>query len=299
MHYNSASIARATEEVGSVDGLGAVVVEACKSRWESSLKLAPPGSTAARLIKSEMQAAAGVAIQKEVPVMLGDADVSRFLPRAKAFARNTVSQLADPLGDGWRTIYADLERTLSSTFDTADIAASELLLKGEAPLSAADFAKPDILVGFLGSLVRYPVAFALKAPLPFAVLSTALFTLSTAADTADAAAAAALGSGDFFSPVLALSALLFALEAGLVVLTSRLLLVVFLEERNAELARSIRRAAAESGAPVVAILGGLHVNGVARLLMSTETPDDDGLDADGVWWDVPDNVSSSVEAWVN
>ena len=40
---------------------------------------------------------------------------------------------------------------------------------------------------------------------------------------------------------------------------SRLLLVAFLEERNAELARSIRRAARETDAPVVAVLGGLHV----------------------------------------
>lgn len=300
VHYNSASIARATEEVAAVDGLGAVVVEACQSRWDSSLKLAPPGSTAARLIKSEMQAAAGVAMRNGVPVMLGDADVSRFLPRAKDFARSTVRQLSDPFGDGWRSIYADLKRTLRSTFDTADIACSELLLKGEAPLSAADFAKPSIIIGFLGSLVRYPVAFALKAPFPFAVLSSALFALGTAADTADLAAAAALESGDFLSPALALTALLAALEAGLVVLTSRLLLVVFLEERNAELARSIRRAAAESDAPVVAILGGLHVNGVARLLLSTETPDADGLDCDGVWWEIPEDMSAaSAEAWVN
>ena len=71
----------------------------------------------------------------------------------------------------------------------------------------------------------------------------------------------------------------------LILLISRLLLVAFLEERNAELARSIRRAATESDAPVVAILGGLHVNGVARLLMSTDTPRADGRDCDGVWWD--------------
>ena len=301
VHYNSASIARAKEEVASVDGLGAVVVEACQSRWESSIKLAPPGSTAARLIKSEMQAAAGVAMKNDVPVMLGDAAVGRFLPRAKEFARNTVLQLSDPFGDGWPSIYADLKRTLRSTFDTADIASSELLLKGEAPLSAADFAKPGIIIGFVGSLVRYPVAFALKAPFPFAVLSSALLTLGTAADTADVAAAAALESGDFFSPAVVLTALLAALQAGLVVLTSRTLLVVFLEERNAELARSIRRAAAESDAPVVAILGGLHVNGVARLLLSTETPDADGLDCDGVWWEIPDDMSgvANGEAWVN
>ena len=70
-----------------------------------------------------------------------------------------------------------------------------------------------------------------------------------------------------------------------------------LEERNAEIARSIRRAAAETGAPVVAILGGLHVNGVARLLMSEATPDADRpRDNSGVWWEVPPGTDAAK--WV-
>ena len=88
-----------------------------------------------------------------------------------------------------------------------------------------------------------------------------------------------------------------AVTLGLSALTSRLLLVAFLEERNAELARSIRRAAMESNAPVVAILGGLHVNGVARLLLTERTPDADSpRDADGVWWDVPSDLDTTK--WV-
>ena len=87
------------------------------------------------------------------------------------------------------------------------------------------------------------------------------------------------------------------LTASLQVLVARLLLVAFLEERNAELARSIRRAAAEKDASVVAILGGLHVNGVARLLLSEATPDADSLAydrvADGVWWEPPPEVDAS------
>ena len=68
------------------------------------------------------------------------------------------------------------------------------------------------------------------------------------------------------------------------------------QERNAEIARSIRRAAAETGAPVVAILGGLHVNGVARLLMSEAVPDADKRDANGVWWVPPEGVDLG-EVW--
>lgn len=84
-------------------------------------------------------------------------------------------------------------------------------------------------------------------------------------------------------------------------LVARLLLVAFLEERNAELARSIRRAASEKGAPVVAILGGLHVNGVARLLMSDATPDADTVvsarDNSGVWWEAPPDTDPA--RWVD
>ena len=48
-------------------------------------------------------------------------------------------------------------------------------------------------------------------------------------------------------------------------------------------------------APVVAILGGLHVNGVARLLMDESTPDADSpRTADGVWWQVPADLDTSM-----
>ena len=35
---------------------------------------------------------------------------------------------------------------------------------GEAPIGPADYARPEVLIGFAASLVRYPAAFALKAP---------------------------------------------------------------------------------------------------------------------------------------
>ena len=75
VHYNPASVARAKDEVSSAidrSPLGAVVVESCTNRWGRSLELAPPGSLPARLICSEMQGAAGIAMQNQVPVMLGD-----------------------------------------------------------------------------------------------------------------------------------------------------------------------------------------------------------------------------------
>jgi len=65
------------------------------------------------------------------------------------------------------------------------------------------------------------------------------------------------------------------------VVFGRLLLVAFLEERNLRLARSITEAATRSDGSVVAILGALHVNGVARLLRSPDALPDGKA---GTWW---------------
>ena len=59
----------------------------------------------------------------------------------------------------------------------------------------------------------------------------------------DALADTSLAAGDVVSLPIVAALLFSATTLGLSLLTARLLLVAFLEERNAELARSIRRAA--------------------------------------------------------
>ena len=145
VHYNPASVARAKAEVGlalerNEQRLGALVVEACESRWNRSLDLAPPGSATAKFVESEMQGAAGVALQAGVPVMLGDADVGPFLERVRELGRQTARELLDPLG-GWGAIYKDFRRTLPGTLNPQDVASSELLLPGES----ANFSKALLL----------------------------------------------------------------------------------------------------------------------------------------------------------
>ena len=75
--------------------------------------------------------------------------------------------------------------------------------------------------------------------------------------------------------------MLFAVDVVLPIVFSRLLLVAFLEERNVRLARSITEAAARERGDVVAILGALHVNGVAKLLTSGEALEPGKA---GTWW---------------
>ena len=132
--------------------------------------------------------------------------------------------------------------------------------------------------------------------MPFGIFAASLYTLEATANQLDSLADASISAGEVVSLPVAATLIFSAVGTGLNVLLARLLLVAFLEERNAELARSIRRAAAEKDGPVVAVLGGLHVNGVARLLMSEETPDADkeawGRDADGVWWEPPPDLDA-------
>ena len=134
VHYNPASVARAKDEVGlSLDRnngkVGAVVVEACQSRWDRSLELAPPGSLYSKFIESEMQGAAGVALEAGVPVLLGDADVGPFLDRVRAVGKQTALDLISPLGGGWSAIYKDFARTLPGTINPNDVATNSLLLE--------------------------------------------------------------------------------------------------------------------------------------------------------------------------
>jgi hypothetical protein len=243
-----------------------------------------------------MSAAAKIAFKKEVPVMLGDADVGPLLGRCKDTAVQTALDLLNPVQGGWRSLIDDFLRTVPRIINTTDVAQSKLLLDGEAPLSVVDLLRPGLLLGLPVSFVTYLLGFFIKAPIPF-LIAVAYFTgVEELAHVGDDVVASNLAvSNGFDTPGLtSLFTFVFLvlppILTNLVVLP-RILLVEMLEKRNAQLARSIRRAASEQEGPVVAILGAAHVNDVARLLLSPARPDVDGLEDDGVWWAPPANVS--------
>ena len=130
-------------------------------------------------------------------------------------------------------------------FDTSD-------LDGDA-LEFSDFLKPDLLLGFVTSLLAYPAAALVKAPIPVGGLlvgsAFGAHYLEQAAREADALAAA----GDDSMSYLLLSAVLIVLDILFPIVFGRLLLVAMLEERNVRLARSITEAADRSRGNVVAI----------------------------------------------
>ena len=273
MHYNPCSIKLAEKCVEEQEGLGAVVVESCESRWRRTQEVSPPGSIGRVLLPSGMLAAAEAAEERGVPISLGDTDVGELGPRLKELLIASLMDLLSP-GEGWRRIGDDLRRGARLAFDTSD-------LDGDA-LEFSDFLKPDLLLGFVTSLLAYPAAALVKAPIPVGGLlvgsAFGAHYLEAAAREADALAAA---GGDSSASYLLLSAVLIVLDILFPIVFGRLLLVAMLEERNVRLARSITEAADRSGGAVVAILGALHVNEVARLL---KDPSGYGEGKAGTWW---------------
>ena len=111
-----------------------------------------------------------------------------------------------------------------------------------------------MLLGFVTSLLAYPAAALVKAPIPVGglLLGSAFGAnyLESAAREADALAAA---GGDSSASYLLLSGVLIVLDVLFPIVFGRLLLVAMLEERNVRLARSITEAADRSRGNVVAI----------------------------------------------
>ena len=213
-------------------------------------------------LPSEMQAAAVAASDRGVPLSLGDVDVEQFSLRVKSILKTTLVDLITPAG--WGRINEDIRRGASLAFDTRYM---------EDSLQPGDFFKPDLLLGFAVSLIRYPVAAAVKAPVPFT-----LFAVSFAAITSslDAAISQTSANPSLSSEELVLTSIITLFNVLLPVVFARLMLVAFLEERNVRLARSITQAAERTNGNIVAILGGLHVNGVAKLLESEDPLQGDG-----------------------
>ena len=247
MHYNPASIqlARSTvEEEGTAGRLRAVAVESCPSRWNATLKSQPRGSAGRWLCDNEMQAAAEAGEAYSVPLELADQTIEDTGRRASQLLALTFAQLATPWAGGWTAIGEDLELAYSQVW-SAD------------GLRASAFFNAPLLLSAPVSLVRYPLAIALKSPLllvPLALLVLALSQpVDVPAESADLSVELLRALG-----VLGLETLVFG----------RLLLVGLLEERNYVLARNIRRAClrAKPGGSVVAVLGMAHCNGVAELL---------------------------------
>jgi len=257
--------------------LGAVVVEADSYFWQMMLDKDDTN------FDNEMHTAAALALQNNFSIMLGDQEVNRTMSRLKQVATQTAGEFIDPIG-GWRSIFSKISNGWSSMFNNNDIAESELLLDGEAPLSLSDYMKPEMVSGFWTNIKFKP---------PFILFAVALCVVSVSLDPLFDVVVDSTDAINADAPLV----LSLAWDVLLVLpflWIFRIVQDALLDERNAAFAKSIRRAAAERNGPVVATFGAAHINGVARLLLSKEEPEFAGPDP-GVWWEAPKDLN--ITSW--
>ena len=251
MHFNPHSIGVARAAVRS-GGVTSVVLEQCHTRWERTKEAVPPGSVLARLLESEMGAAAEEAEGVGARLVLGDLDVDGVGELLKEAAKATLLDLVTPWTGGWQRVSRDVVLGADECFFRA----------GEAGLKLGDMLDARLVAGLPVSFVRYPVAALVKAPWVKSLQVLAFFAALFAApalllaDSPDAEASwAQVGVA-------------FGVDALQTVFFARVAVVSLLGERNVVLADAIREEAERSpdGSVVVAILGAAHCNGVAALL---------------------------------
>ena len=221
MHYNPTSIRLAEQTIERLakDGiLGSVIIESCDIRWETTTDMHP---FLKKLLKSEMRGACDMAIAYNRPVVLGDQRINITIDKLKAGFKETIMDLASPWNGGWPRFYANVTQ-----------AAVDALPVGDAYLSPTAFLDPKLLLAAPFSLVKYPLSYLIKSPLPtIGVLMTLLFADSFGNDSYDAIPFNEMTVIDWLESltVLCLEACIFA----------RVFVKELLAERNVILAKSI------------------------------------------------------------
>jgi hypothetical protein len=242
MHYNPTSISLARDTIESLaqkGELAAVIVESCPIRWNRTNQFydlyyeevsvaSPPNSSNSflkQLLYNEMVAASEIAHAYNIPVILGDQLINVTNNRIKEAAMQTAVDLIFPQ-TGWKRLFDDVKG-----------AYQESLPSGPGYLDSKDFFDLRLLLLAPITLVKYPLALVIKAPISILPV-VLLFYYSFASNT---------GMPSIIDPDLAISARFqelitsFAAFALEVALLSRVFLVTILAERNEVLAKSILR----------------------------------------------------------
>jgi len=268
MHYNPASIQLTTNVIDTLvqkNVLSSVVIESCETRWNRTMLLQNSESSPfiKQVLKNEMMAASNIATSFNRPVILGDQCINVTNQRIALAFKDTIRDILNPF-NGWSRLYADVSQAVTSSLPT-----------GPNYLGASDFFDSKLLFNAPVSLLRYPLAFLIKAPLTGTVTLSTLLLASYLSSMDGASTSSGIDWSDFVSIVsvvpseLLMTTLIFAFELALL---SRVFIVTILAERNNVLAESIVREcfkAVENGegkSTVVAVLGMAHCNGIKKII---------------------------------
>lgn len=215
MHYNPVSIglARTTiKELAEEDRLGSVVIESCDLRWETTMEADP---LVQKLLLSEMRAAHDLALEYKCPLVLGDQRINVTTSSMGNGFKETFRDLAKPLS-GWNSFWMKVTE-----------ARRQAVPLGDGYLNSLAFLDPKLLAAAPVALVKYPLSFIIKSPIP----SIAFLSLLFYADSAYAAPMDEMTASDWLGEFLG-----WALETAIF---ARVFLKELLVDRNVVLARNI------------------------------------------------------------
>ena len=278
MHYNPASIKlveTTVEELALNDQLGSVIIESCDIRWnktqemmdkkrqEREQKMGIAVSDSENFIESnpnekdflgnEMRAAWEVATKYNRPTVLGDQRINITMDALKSSLQDTAKDIFLGGPSGWKRSKDEIVENWKETVPiSAGQPETEASRNGQGEtqyLNAFAFFDPRLLISLPVSLVKYPLSFLVKDPVPVGTVFAILAFLNFYADGTT--------STNFLDPTsFSLDELVatyttprdypwtdYALSAGFAVLETvifaRLLLKPLLAERNEILAKSI------------------------------------------------------------
>lgn len=237
MHYNPTSIRLASQTVqqlGQQNRLGSVLIESCDLRWNKTLELYATKPFLKSILGNEMRAAQEQAFAFNQPVVLGDQRINITTAAMKESFKQTILDLVTP-PSGWRRFKEEFDDAWEDAVPNGD---SQYL----SPLAFFD---PRLLLALPVSLVKYPLSFLVRDPLPTSIFFAVFFGLSFVTTGGVSAAddygslATAVDNTEFttYTLIEVVGNLFFALLETVVF--ARLLLKPLLADRNVILAENI------------------------------------------------------------
>jgi len=229
MHYNPTSVQLARETIeglGMSDRLGSVIIEACDIRWNKTAELYAEKPFLKKILSNEMRVACDTAMGFQRPVILGDQRINVTVDALKASLKQTVKDILTP-PTGWSRFYDEVRLAWDETVPFG----------GEGYLNAMAFFDPRLLLVLPVSLIKYPLSYLVRDPVPTTVILTLLGVLSFFDDPTSMESL--LSSSEESTIPISDWFLSFGLAALETAIFARLLLKPLLAERNEILAQSI------------------------------------------------------------
>ncbi len=226
MHYNPASIQLAKdtiERLGNENRLGSVVVESCDIRWNKTAELYAEKPFLKKILNNEMRTACDTSLAFDRPVILGDQRINVTVQALQGSLKQTFQDLITP-PSGWKRFVDEVQAAWKETVPFG----------GDGYLSVFAFFDPRLLLVLPVSLIKYPLSYLVRDPLPTSLGLCVLVAISFLDDPTSLESMLADDSVSIMDWLLS-----FGFAALETAVFARLLLKPLLAERNEILAKSI------------------------------------------------------------